>query len=143
MGTSNSVSSRVSRYRRESVSSDDHVFAGANTDTLIGLPYRTQVHFAGEGLTAHAELWFASLNDAFPDFEITGFSVAGNAALQSFAGTRGNRYQVEMTDDLTSSNSWVTVTDILSLPESPFSVELSITNEPSFESSFYRMKRIR
>ena len=142
-GTSINPNQNTVEAQLEVIANDDHVFAGANTDPLIGLPYRTQVHFAGEGLTAHAELWFASLNDAFPDFEITGFSVAGNAALLSFAGTRGNRYQVEMTDDLTSSNSWVTVTDILSLPESPFSVELTITNEPSFESSFYRVKRIR
>ena len=120
------------------IANDPYVFAGANTDTL-GAAYRNGAHFTVAGLVEHATLWFSALTNAFPDVEITGLSFAGNGASLSFAGPRGDRYQVEMTDDLTASNSWQTVTNIDSLGESPFTVELSTTND----TSFYRVKRTR
>jgi PKD repeat protein len=122
------------------VAKDDHVFAGADTDTL-GASYRSNdgPHFTAEGLTAHAELWLTALNAAFPDVEITGLSIAGGGASLSFAGPQGDHYRVETIDDLTSGNSWQTVTDIVSLAVSPFAVEVSTPND----SSFYRIKRMR
>ena len=139
-GSSTNANQNTVDAQLQVIANDDHVFAGANTDTLIGSPYRNGAHFTAGGLTAHAELWFASLNDAFPEFESTGFSSAGNDAFLTFAGPRGDGYQVEMIDELSFTNDWLTVTNVVSLAESPFAMELSfITNG----TVFYREKRMR
>jgi hypothetical protein len=49
-----------------------------------------------------------------------------------FTGSTGRHYRVEMIDDLTSSNAWQVVTNIVSLTTSPFDVASPATNGAGF-----------
>ena len=67
---------------------------------------------------------------------ITGsFVSAGNFYLE-FTGTVGQEYGVESTDNLILSDSWGTVTNIPSLPESPMTVGWPATDSAAFYRVF-------
>ena len=61
-----------------------------------------------------------------------GVSVSNGNFNAQFAATPGLHYQVEYTDDLTTTNSWQVVTDIVSLATSPAEVSAPITNDAGF-----------
>jgi hypothetical protein len=131
------TNSEIIAAQEQVIADDLNVFTGAATDTLVGLPYRTGVHFLADGLTAHAELWFDCLNAAFPEFKVTAFSCRGAGASLSFTGFRGERYAVEMSECLNAVD-WQTVTNIDSLTESPFFVDVASTNNVAF----YRVRLV-
>jgi len=55
----------------------------------------------------------------------------GNFTVQ-FNGIPGQHYRFEYTDDLTLSNTWQVVTDIVSLVTSPVDVSAPMTNSAGF-----------
>lgn len=117
------------------IDGDPDVFAGAATDTLVGLPYRTGVHFLAAGLTAHAELWYDAINAFFPGLTVADFSLSGTTTTVSFTGLIGEAYAVEMRESLTVGD-WLPAVNVASLRESPFSVDV---NSPS-DAAFFRVR---
>jgi hypothetical protein len=66
-----------------------------------------------------------------PEF-LPNVSVSNGTFSVQFTGSIGQHYRVETTDDLTASNGWHTVTDIVSLATSPFDLSTPATNEAGF-----------
>ncbi|MDF7797965.1 sialate O-acetylesterase [Pontiellaceae bacterium B1224] len=115
-----------------------HVFAGPDTDELVGNDPDTgeayrhdDVHFSVSGLMTHAELWFESLEKAFPELETTGFSVSNQVVSLVFSGLIGEAYQLEATESLADPD-WQAVTNIESVSVSPLAVDVASTNGIAF-----------
>jgi hypothetical protein len=70
-----------------------------------------------------------------PEF-LPGITVSNGIFNVQFAGSTGQHYRVEMSGDLTSSNAWQVVTDIVSVASSPIDVLVPATNA----AAFYRIQ---
>jgi hypothetical protein len=66
-----------------------------------------------------------------PEF-LPGITVSNGIFNVQFVGSTGQHYRVEMIEDLTSSNAWQVVTDIVSVASSPIEVSASMTNGAAF-----------
>jgi hypothetical protein len=73
-----------------------------------------------------------------PEFLPGGVSVSNGTFMAQFSGNLGQHYRVECTDDLIGSNTWQTVTDIVSLAVSPAGFSAPATNG----AGFYRINLI-
>jgi lysophospholipase L1-like esterase/pimeloyl-ACP methyl ester carboxylesterase len=63
---------------------------------------------------------------------MSGASVSNGTFNVQFSGTTGQHYRVEYTNDLTSGNSWMVTTDVVSLVESPMDISIPPTNTVGF-----------
>jgi hypothetical protein len=60
------------------------------------------------------------------------FSVSNGNFSAQFSGTVGQHYRLEYSENMTESNAWQTVTDLVSLAISPFDVRAPATNDVGF-----------
>jgi fibronectin type 3 domain-containing protein len=66
------------------------------------------------------------------EFLVENIAVSDGNFTVLFAGTVGGNYRVETTDDLTTTNGWMVVTNVASLPVSPFEISTPVTNDAGF-----------
>lgn len=103
-------------------------------DTAIGAKY-DQAMLDASGWTA-AELDAAGWQFVPPAPEfLSGITLSNGIFSVQFTGTTGEYYRLERKAELTSSNDWQTVTNIISLGESPMELAAPMTNS----AGFYRL----